>query len=91
MANRLFLTLLALLTGLAAQVAPVQARVTGRPAEVGAVANAEVAQRHAAAAVVLMARMRTEEREAREVPLSADPAKAWTVPAVRIGADRARE
>lgn len=91
MANRLFLTLLALLTGLAAQVAPVQARVSGRDAEVGAVMSATEVQRQATTAVKLMAALRTGDRLPREWPMPVEPALVRDAPAVRIGIDRARE
>jgi hypothetical protein len=92
MANRLLLTLLALLTGLAAQIAPAQARVSAEQAT--AVALVAPAAARAPAAPVELARLpEAGRRNARLVAgfVHAPVAAAQTVATVRIGVDRARE
>lgn len=88
--NRLLLTLLALLTGFAAQVSPAQAAVRGGSeaeiASIQAVRSVRLAQR---VAVSVVARSVADDAQVREtVPLASLDV---TVPAVQIGIDRARE
>ncbi|MBB4859015.1 hypothetical protein HNO88_002341 [Novosphingobium chloroacetimidivorans] len=92
MANRLFLTLLALLTGLAAQLAPAQAR--GCAPQTAAVAIVAPAAVRAPAAPVELARLPEPGR--RHARMVADDEGAEHAPTlafvgVRIGIDRARE
>jgi len=92
MANRLFLTLLALLTGLAAQMAPAQARVCAE--QTAAVAVTMPAPVRASAAPAELARLpepgwRHARRVARD---QGEPlAPLCHTAAVRIGIDRARQ
>lgn len=91
MANRLLLTLLALLTGLAAQIASAEARACPQQAQVAVCAP--VAARAPAAPVELA---RLPEPGRRHARLVADEggglaALAWRAPSVRMGIDRARE
>jgi hypothetical protein len=92
MANRLFLTLLALLTGLAAQLTPAQARLC--PQQTAAVAISPAVVARAPAGPVELARLpEAGWRHARRVA-SADGAQvpqAWRAPSVRIRIDRARD
>lgn len=90
--NRAFLALLALLTGLVAQVAPVQARIVGvGETEINSVAGARAGQhqtttRPAAARpqVVRQDRQREQSRPAvRRVPVY--------IPSVLLGVDRTLE
>jgi hypothetical protein len=88
--NRLLLTLLALLTGFAAQVSPAQAAVRGSgEAEIASTQAVHAVRlaRHVAARTV--AHSVANDAQLRDaVPLvSLDVA----VPAVRVGIDRARE
>jgi len=91
MANRLLLTLLALLTGLAAQMAPAQARVCPQQASAVAVEPPAV-QRAAAVPAGLADLPEAGRRHARlvasEPGLSLRP--LGHTPTVRIGIDRAR-
>jgi len=92
MANRLFLTLLALLTGLAAQMAPAQARVCAEQA--AAVSPSEAAPARAAAAPAELARLPEPGR--RGARLVADAGGSLAPVAYRArpvlpGIDRARE
>jgi hypothetical protein len=91
MANRLFLTLLALLTGLAAQLAPAQARVGAEQAAAVALA-APVAARAAAAPAELARLPEPGWRHARMVARGEarrlDPVRP--VATVLVGIDRAR-
>lgn len=92
MANRLVLTLLALLTGLVAQIAPSQAR-----AECAAAATLVIAASpaiRARAAPVELARL--PEPGLRHARIAAGEGQAlnaplWRAPSVRIGIDRARQ
>ena len=92
MATRLLLTLLAVLTGLVAQLSPAQARTcAGVNTEIGEVAASSVAQRRTAAVTLAS---RPSQRQAWYAPaaLSLDPSQpAPVVPAVLQGIDRARE
>ncbi|MDE8652572.1 hypothetical protein [Novosphingobium album (ex Liu et al. 2023)] len=93
MAGRFFLTLLALLTGLAAQIGPAQARtcVPADSAQIGVVA-AVAAVRVAAAPAALARLPEAGWRHARRVSAGAiTPAAIRPAPAVLIGIDRARE
>ena len=92
MANRLFLTLLALLTGLAAQIAPAQARV--RAEQTAAVAMVAPAAPRAASVTAELARLpEPGRRHARRV--SGDAASIGNAPlrtaTVLMGIDRAHE
>jgi hypothetical protein len=92
MANRLFLTLLALLTGLAAQLAPAQARVCAQQTAAVAVLPAVAAR--APAAPVELARLPEAGRRHARLVASADGAivpQAWRALSVRIRIDRARD
>jgi hypothetical protein len=88
--NRLLLTLLALLTGFAAQVSPAQAALRGdsgaEVASIEAVRSVRLAQRVAISRAVQSVADNTLLREA--APLASPDI---TVLAVRIGIDRARE
>ncbi|MET1754709.1 hypothetical protein ABVV53_04440 [Novosphingobium sp. RD2P27] len=92
MANRLFLTLLALLTGLAAQIAPAQARASATEAAAVTVAVCLVA-RPPAAPVELAQLPEPGRRHARLVASAggSDRAPLCRTSSVRIGVDRARE
>lgn len=88
--NRLLLTLLALLTGFAAQVSPAQAAVRGgseaEVASIQAVRSVRLAQQ---VAVIAFGQDVADDAQLRETaPLVR---LAVTVPAVHIGIDRARE
>lgn len=92
MATRLLLTLLALLTGLAAQFAPAQARAF-RPAatEIGAVARTGAPVR---GAVAVIARPNILPHANLRVPIRRQPQDAplgLSVPTVLQGIDRARQ
>jgi hypothetical protein len=89
MANRLFLTLLALLTGLAAQLAPAQARVCAQQT-----AAAIVSAPLVSAAPIALARLpEAGRRHARLVAQdsSGSAVPSWRSPSVLIQVDRARE
>jgi hypothetical protein len=92
MANRLFLTLLALLTGLAAQIAPAQARVRAEQTA-AAIAPAAIAVRAPAGPIGLARLPEQGRRQARRVatPISGVAVSARHAPSVRIQVDRARE
>lgn len=92
MATRLLLTLLALLTGLAAQFAPAQARAfRAVDTEIGSVARAGTPVRGAVAAI---ARPQVTAQADLRVPTGSLPQNAplglW-VPTVLQGIDRARQ
>jgi hypothetical protein len=92
MANRLFLTLLALLTGLAAQLAPAQARVCAE--QTAPVAIAMAAPARVCAAPVELARLPEPGwRHARRVARDQGDALAplCRTATVHIGIDRARQ
>lgn len=92
MATRLLLTLLALLTGLAAQFAPAQARVCGAVGtEIGAVAGTGVVQ---VRTVAVAARALPVQHAAAQWPLAitTGPIVCQAQPATVLqGIDRARE
>jgi hypothetical protein len=92
MANRLFLTLLALLTGLAAQLAPAQARVCAQQA--APIAITMPAPARVSAAPAELARLPEPGwRHARLVARDRGDVLAplCRVASVRIGIDRARQ
>ncbi|MCB2059165.1 MAG: hypothetical protein R3E09_08040 [Novosphingobium sp.] len=92
MANRLFITLLALLTGLAAQVGPAQARsCAASSAEIGAVASVMAEGRLAIPESLAFATGAPRERKASEFHALATRSEVRLVPAVLTGIDRARE
>jgi hypothetical protein len=92
MANRLFLTLLALLTGLAAQLAPAQARVCAQQTA-AAIVSAPLISRAPAAPIALARLPEAGRRHARLVAQdsSGSAVPAWRSPSVLIQVDRARE
>jgi hypothetical protein len=92
MANRLFLTLLALLTGLAAQLAPAEARVCAAQTSVVVLAAPAIA-RSPAAPVELACLPEAGRRHARTVAAedSGPVALLWRAPSVHIRIDRARD
>jgi hypothetical protein len=92
MANRLFLTLLALLTGLAAQLAPAQARVCAEQTAAVA-ASASVVSRAPAVPTELARLPEPGRRHARLVADAGDnfAAQPFRAPSVLIRIDRARE
>lgn len=92
MANRLILTLLALLTGLAAQISPAEARAS-QVASVQVAALGEVPPAKAPRAPVALARLPEPGRlNTRRHALARDVAPvSLIVPAVLTGIDRARE
>lgn len=92
MLNRVFLTLLALLTGLAAQIGPGQARVCAEQTAAVTLAAPTVA-RVSAAPAGLAHLPRAGWLHARMVAASMNSsvAPAPLVPSVRIGVDRARQ
>ncbi len=92
MVTRLFLTLLAVLTGLAAQVAPAQARVsTGGVAEMGVVETARSGTHAVAHKLVarLPLSLRVWQSQLETSPIAMR--QQALVPSVRIGIDRTRE
>lgn len=95
MANRLILTLLALLTGLAAQTAPANARGVEVPAAQQVALVSEVTAAKARRAPVALARLpRPGLRSARAhapVPRFARVPVASLAPSVLTGIDRARQ
>ncbi|MEO5587906.1 MAG: hypothetical protein ABIQ81_09490 [Novosphingobium sp.] len=89
--NRLLLTLLALLTGFAAQVSPAQAAVrAGGEAEVGSVQAARGAVRLARQVAVRVAAERIAHHVRLE-PIAKLPRFAVDLPTVYIGIDRAQQ
>lgn len=89
--NRFVLTLLALLTGLAAQVSPAQAVAVraGGEAEVGSVEAVRAVR--LAQQVAVGTAEKAVGHDARAVVCRNLPYRAVPAPAVRIGIDRARE
>jgi hypothetical protein len=92
MAMRLLLTLLALLTGLAAQIGPAQARVgTGVDTEIGEVARSGAIQRRCTTKTLVCPPLQRQAWHLRAA-MGFDRAEpAPPVPAVLQGIDRARE
>lgn len=91
MANRLFLTLLALLTGLVAQVGPAQARVAARHADVGAVVCIGQGQRQGQPESRAAPPLRCVEARRDEARPPLFPRGRWQAPTVLPGIDRAHE
>jgi hypothetical protein len=92
MATRLVLTLLALLTGLAAQLSPAQARIcAGVDTEIGEVAGAIVAQRCNAAVVLTHPPIERRALHEQAAPDFAPTMRVLAMPGVLQGIDRARE
>jgi len=90
MANRLILTLLALLTGLVAQIGPAEARASGTASV--AVVMAVPAAKAPRAPVALARLPEPGLRNARAFAPAVKPLPLlWRAPAVSIGIDRARE
>lgn len=89
--NRIVLAILALFAGLAAQVAPAEARVGGK-VEIGATLGVKASAR--AVAVAAAAPFRAMRQPLAELPRLRIAVQPLPVPAaqtVRIGPDRARE
>ena len=92
MANRLFITLLALLTGLAAQVGPAQARAcASSAAEIGAMTSVASERRQSAPEALLSLPATPRSRLADESESLSAPGDCRIVSAVLTGIDRARE
>lgn len=92
MANRLLLTLLALLTGLAAQGSPAQARgCAANRAEIGVCVQLSVVQEQRVSAAQESLSGSVLAHDDTAFPAMALPQAAAQAPAVRIGVDRARE
>ena len=88
--NRLLLTLLALLTGFAAQVSPAQAAVRGGgDAEVASIQAVHAVRLARQVAVRAVGQSVANDAQRRDAAPMASLGVA--VPAVRIGIDRARE
>lgn len=90
--NRIFLAILALFAGIAAQVAPAEARMRGNT-EIGSVVTQRAAVRAAAAVEVAAVHAAAPEALRRDAPLPLRhaPGSAVAVPTVRLGPDRALE
>lgn len=89
--NRIVLAILALFAGLAAQVAPAEARVCGK-VEIGATLGTTTSARVVAVAAAAPFRAAPQPQfEAPRPALEALPLPAWAAPTIRLGADRARE
>ena len=90
--NRIFLAILALFAGIAAQVVPAEARMRGTT-EIGSVVTQRAAVR--AAAVVEVAAVHAAAPQALRrdapIPLRRAAGTAVVVPTVRLGPDRALE
>ncbi len=93
MAQRLFLTLLALLTGLAAQIGPAEARSAQVVAAQQVALAADRAAAKAPRAPVALARLPEPGllNARRHAPLRLEPAATPRIEAVRTRVDRARE
>ena len=92
MANRLFITLLALLTGLAAQVGPAQARAcASSAAEIGAVVSAVSERQQSIPETLLSLPTTPGERLPGESDGASAPCDQRLVSSVLTGIDRARE
>ena len=92
MATRLVLTLLALLTGLAAQLSPAQARIcAGVDTEIGDVVGMTVARRHSTAVALARPAIARHAPYKQAVPGFVPTAPAPAMPGVLQGIDRARE
>ena len=92
MATRLLLTLLAVLTGLVAQLSPAQARAcVGVNTEIGEAAETGDAQRACAAVALACPPLQRQAWHAPAAPMHVSFEPAPVVPAVLQGIDRARE
>jgi hypothetical protein len=92
MATRLLLTLLALLTGLAAQLSPAQARIcAGVDTEIGEVASSQAVPRRSTAVALNGPPLQTHALRGHAVTTFAIVMLAAVTPAVLQGIDRARE
>jgi hypothetical protein len=92
MATRLVLTLLALLTGLAAQLSPAQARIcAGVDTEIGEVARAPADQRRCAAISLTCPPIERRALCRQAAPGFVPSRLAAAMPGVLQGIDRARE
>ena len=92
MVNRLFLTLLALLTGLAAQTGPAHARIrSGGESEIGLTAAVPCAERIEQMAHVVLARAVDAGAGPSAVSPPALVSRTGVHPVVRLRSDRARE
>ncbi len=91
--NRLFLTLLALLTGLAAQVSPAQARMNnGGEIELGAYEQVRSSKPVASSTIAAETPTIRQERREREAQRQRSVMRPRVfIPAVLFGADRAYE
>ena len=90
--NRLLLALLALLTGLAAQVTPAQARMNGASdTEIGSVEGMRSAARSALPAQSVVAPVVRQERREQEAARAKPTRVRVFIPSVLFGADRAIE
>jgi hypothetical protein len=88
--NRIVLAMLALLTGLATQLSPAQARMGVADTEIGALAGSSVRQERAVAAIAVCApiqRIAAGVERCALPPITAAP----RAPTVLMGIDRARE
>ena len=89
--NRIVLAILALFAGLAAQVAPAEARLCGQT-EINATMGIRASARVVAVAAATPFRIAPQPQFAAPRPaLETLPLPAWAAPTVRLGADRARE
>ncbi|MCC6925753.1 hypothetical protein [Novosphingobium sp.] len=89
--NRIVLAILALFAGLAAQVAPAEARLCGK-VEIGATLGFKPAARIVAVQAAEPFRPEPRREVRAEVPVpDALPLVSAFAPAVRLGPDRARE
>ncbi len=90
--NRILLALVALLTGLAANTVPAQARMAATGTEIGALHNTAAVLR--CAEVVVAARRSSAPQISVAAPLATGPASGYSpvsVPSVQLQADRAHE
>lgn len=89
--NRIVLAILALFAGLAAQVAPAEARLCGRT-EINATLGTVNSARVAAVAAAAPFRARPQPQVAAPRPCrEAMPMAALAAPTIRLGSDRARQ
>ncbi|HVR91695.1 MAG TPA: hypothetical protein VHG29_11465 [Novosphingobium sp.] len=90
--NRFILALLALLTGLAAQVSPAQARMCGvSEAEVGSIECTRSSPRATSSQGTSTEATARQDRPSREQPRIRPSAPRVFIPSVQFGADRAFE
>lgn len=89
--NRIVLAILALFAGLAAQVAPAEARACGK-VEIGSTLGVKASARVVAVAAAAPFRASQQIPVADPAPdFEAQPLPALAAPTVRLGPDRARE